>query len=469
MIKKNITQDIVPPKKTIRDVELPSRSRDEAKKASKFTTREDPFTRPVSIHTPKNTQTVHDEPIRIDRAEKVEETPTDNYKYEYHEPKKTGKKFIFIFAGVAVLALAFGVSAMFKSATITVSPLVQTKTLDESFTAKKDIGSNSLNFQVVTVTKDLEKAIDPKDITSEQKVERKAKGTIIIYNNFGVAPQKLVATTRFQTPEGLIFRLVNPTTVPGKYTKDGKMLPGSVEAEVVADQSGPTYNVGLKDFTVPGLKTDPAKYKTIYARSKSEMTGGFSGVEKTVTKDVLLKAEKEMEETLKANLSKDVVAQIPGDFVLFQNSLSYKFDPAVTVTTSAGTTVAKKKGVVSAIIFDKKALTKAVLVKVLPDANPDIIKITNLDSLAFNFATSTPLGSSLSTINFSLKGEANFVWVIDEARLKNDLLGLSKSNANTIMTAYPSIKEAWVLTRPFWNTKIPSDPKKVTIINNLEK
>lgn len=471
-MKKNVTQDIVPAKRSIRDVELPSKAKEDVRKVSKSQAGADPFTRPVTIHTsPKETPVEDFQPIKIESMQRPPAPPVPpahDFKYTYSEPKKSNKKFLII-GGVVVLAvLAFALSAIFKSATITVTPIVQSKSIDEKFVAKKDVSTGSdLGYQVVTVTKDLEQNVDPKDVTSEQKVEKKAGGTIVIYNNFGVTPLKLVATTRFQTPEGLIFRLSSAVTVPGKYTKDGKSVPGSIEAQVVADQAGANYNIGLKDFTVPGLKTDAAKYKTIYARSKSEMTGGFSGLQKVVTKDVLLKVETDMETALKNSLSRDVVAQIPADFVLFTGSLTFRFEPGTTAGNSAGATVVKKKGVVSAIIFDKKTLTKSILSKVLPDANSDLIKITNLDNLNFVLATSS-IQSVGSTISFNLKGDANFVWVIDESRLKTDLLGLSKSNANTVMSAYPSIKEAWILTRPFWNTTIPSDPKKVTIVNTLE-
>lgn len=469
-MKKNITQDIVPPKKTIRDVELPSRVKEEVRKGIKITKNFSDNSLP-SIPRPEtpNTHLESESPLRIPdsrpaSAQVSMTTPTTNYKYSYDVPPRRSKmKYIVTALGLSAVFLAFFVSAFFKSATVTVTPITEAKAINESFTAKKDISATGLNYQVVTVTKDMDKAIDAKDVGSEQKVERKAKGIIVVYNNFGTAPQKLVATTRFQTQEGLVYRLVNAVTVPGKYLKDGKMVPGSVEAEVVADQVGQNYNIGLKDFTVPGLKSDSEKYKTIFARSKTEMTGGFSGIEKVVSKEALTRAESEMESILKPALSKDVMAQIPADFVVFQDSLEYKFEPAVSTNTPGGTVVAKKKGTVTAIIFDKKTLSKEVTSKVLPDVTTDTIKIANIDSLNFKLATSS--SAQQNSITFTLQGEANFVWYIDEAKLKSDLLGLSKSNANSVMSAYTSIKEAWVLTRPFWNTKIPTDPNRVKIIN----
>ncbi|HEY0221012.1 MAG TPA: hypothetical protein VGC58_02190, partial [Candidatus Paceibacterota bacterium] len=221
--------------------------------------------------------------------------------------------------------------------------------------------------------------------------------------------------------------------------------------------------VNLKDFTIPGLKSDPAKFKAMYGRSKTEMIGAFSGMPKVVTKEVLAKAEIEMEMSLKSSLSKDIISQIPADFVLYTNSQTYKFDPAVSATGSSGAVVLKKKGTTSAIIFNRSSLTQTILSKILPDAGENLVKIINLDSLNFALASSSQPTSG--SINFTLSGTANLEWVFDEAKLKNDLLGLSKTSANTILTQYPSIKEARITTKPFWNTSIPKDPKKVTLTN----
>lgn len=473
-MKKNVVQDVVPSKKSIRDIDIPRNRepKDEIRKAPRYSPKQDPFSRPVSINQSANIEKeespIKIEPTLINRTPPPPVNPPgSSYKYEYPKQKRS-KKYLYIAGVLLIIVLAFGVSAMFKSAEIKVTPKQDTKTINESFTAKKDSAGNGLGYQVVTASKEIEKSIDPKDVSSEQKVEKKARGTIIIYNNFGPQPQKLVATTRFQTPEGLIYRLIEAVTVPGTVTKDGKTTAGSVEALVEADKSGVEYNIGLKDFTVPGLKGDSAKYKQIYARSKTDMTGGFSGMQKVVTKDVLAKAEIEMEASLRTSLSKDLVSQIPSDFVLYENSMSFKFEPAMSTNSADGSVILKKKGVTTAVIFDRSGITKAILSKVFPDAGDNVIKIDNLDSLQFVISTSS-IQNMATTLTFTLKGETNLQWIFDENKLKTELLGRSKKNANEVLASYPSIKEAWITTSPFWNSTVPNDPKKVTIVNTLTK
>lgn len=470
MPNKNLVQDVIPPKKSIRNVKLSERGADLSsgvkktaprfpKESAKQEEMVEDFSRPVAIKT--------EAPIRVDTINnnKPPVVPTNTYKYEFDEPKKSSKKVLYLSVLVLVVLGGFGVSAFFKSAKITITPKNQTVALDDSFSAKKESSTGGLVFQVVTVVKDIEKNVQA---TGEAKVEKKARGTITIYNAYSTQSQKLVATTRFQTPEGLVYRLINAVTVPGTLVKSGKTVAGSIDAEVEADKVGADYNVGLKDFSVPGLKGDP-KYSKIYGRSLTEMTGGFSGIQKIVEPGVLSQATIEMEEALKASLSKDISSQIPADFVIYGTSLTYKFDPVTQANSSTGGALLKKKGTASAIIFDKGLLSRTLVSKLLPSSANDTIKVTNLEDLDFSFATQTPASiNTASSIAFSLKGNPQFVWVFDENKIKSQLLGLSKTEAKNVIIKYPTIKEAWIETQPFWNQIIPTDPNKVTLINTLK-
>ncbi len=441
-MKRNVVQDVIPPKKSIRNLKISEK---------------------IPAKDTKNTS--EGMPPREVSGKIPPPSVPPEYNFEYESLKKPGKSWLYGSVAVLIVAGLFGLSAFFKSAQIKLTPKQEMSTLNDTFSAKKDASGNTLGFQLVTTSKDLETTVLAQ---SEEHVSRKAQGTIIIYNNFGSASQKLVATTRFQTSDGFIFRLINPVTIPGQTLVNGQKTPGSVEAVVEADKPGSTYNMGLKDFTIPGFQGDP-RYKQIYARSKTEMTGGFVGLQKVVTKDDLTSANNTLEGMLRASLAKDISSQIPDNFILFSTSLSYKFDPATQVVEGASSTQAtiKKRGVATGIIIDKGALTRAIATKLLPDITSDIVKITNLDSLEFGPSTFNP--ATDTTLNFNLKGDVNFVWVFDENKLKSDLLGLSKSDARSIISTYGSIKEAWIETHPFWNQTIPKDASKVTLLNTLTK
>lgn len=463
-MKKNVVQDVIPPKKSIRNVELPSRARNfqatkiKEEKVEETKEREPSAPRHVSMKIQESQAATPPAPL-------VQPEPA--YTFEYKEPpKKRSRKVFYIGGSVVLLVGAFVVSAFFRSAEIRVTPKTDVKTVSDNFTARKDSTGNNLGFQLVTNTKSVQKTVEA---SGEQKVEKKARGNIVIYNNTAES-QKLVATTRFETPEGLIFRLVSPATVPAKQTKDGKSVAGSIEVTVEADKVGTSYNVGMKDFTIPGFKGDP-KYTTVYARSKTEMTGGFSGVQKVVSKAVIDQTDKELEAQLKSDLAGDIASQIPANFILYTPGLSYKFEITNQISDTASGAVLQKKATITGIIFDRGSLNRAILGKIMPGENADAVKITNLEELDFTMSSSSSAfdPNSSGTLNFTLKGNANLVWVFDENQLKADLLGLSKNESRIVLGKYDTIKEAWVETSPFWNQNIPKDPESVTLVNTLTK
>ena len=450
--KKNVVQDVIPSKRSIRDIELTSRRRP-ATQEIKRPQMEKPSEKVEPIAPPK-----------INPVKPSEFT----YKYEYDEPKKSSKKWLYIAVGILVIAVAFGISALFKSAKITITPRNQAYDLNANFSAVKNAGGSGLAFQIVTVSKDMEQTVPA---TGSQKIDTKATGQIVIMNNYSSASQKLVATTRFQTPDGLVFRINSPVTVPGKQTVAGKSVPGSVTATVTADASGDKYNIGLEDFVLPGFKGDP-RYSQIYARSKTSMTGGFSGIQKVVDSGTMASTSDELESGLKASLQSDIALQIPASFVMYPDSLSYSFSSVTQATSSDNTAVLKKTGTAYAIIFDKGNLSRAVVSNLLANATTsEMIKTVNLDKLTLSYTAGQrfdPAGSG-TTLNFTLSGKANLVWVFDENKLKSDVLGLSKSQALAVIQRYNAVSEVWLETNPFWNQNIPTDPTKVQFVNTLEQ
>jgi hypothetical protein len=457
-MKKNIVQDIVPPsKKSIRNIEIPSRrQRIEIPKTEPIVPKSTLSAAPSRPLSDKPTPTFDYSAVLEKPADKPVDKPVSEsiYKYEYDEPKKSSKKILYAVLIVFVLAFAFGVSALFKSAEITVAPKQQSVHLNSNFTANKNDTVN-LSFQIVTIGKDIQKTVPG---NGQANVQEKASGTVVIFNTTGNS-QKLVATTRLQTPEGLIFRINSAVTVPAAQNTS---TPGSVSVTATADAAGDKYNVGLKDFTIPGLK-GTAKYTQIYARSKTAMAGGFSGMQAVISPQNLASTSAEMQNDLQTSLTTDIVSQIPANFILYKNSMSFSFDPISQASTTGSGAVLDEKGTAYGVIFDRGSLSRTIAAL---HSITDPIKIDNLDALDFEYASSTPFdpSSNQSTVSFSLTGDVNIVWVFDANKLKTELLGLSKNQAKTVISGYPAISEAWIEIHPFWNQTIPSNPQKVNLL-----
>jgi hypothetical protein len=297
--------------------------------------------------------------------------------------------------------------------------------------------------------------------TGQAEVQNKASGTVVIFNTTS-ASQKLVATTRLETPEGLIFHINSAVTVPAQKTVAGVVTPGSVSVVATADAAGDEYNVGLKDFTIPGFK-DTSKYENITAKSKTPMAGGFSGEQATIPTQTLASTTAELQNSLKTSLSSDIVSQIPADFILYPSSMTFSFLPITQASTTDNGTVLDEKGTAYGVIFDRGALASSIASIY---SITDTIKIDNLDSLNFSYASSSAFdpSSDQTTLNFSLTGSPDMIWVFDANKLKTELLGLSKDQAKTVIGGYPAISEALVKTSPFWNQTIPNNPEKVQLL-----
>ena len=184
--------------------------------------------------------------------------------------------FSVLFISVILLSAFFWMS-YFGTARVIITPRQEVISVSGVFTAVRGQNDGAkLAFETMTVSKEVSEEI-PANV--EREVAERAEGAIIVYNAYSAAPQRLIKNTRFTTEDGKIFRAKDSVVVPGTTIENGKVIPGSVEALVVADEPGEAYNMGLSDFTIPGFKGDP-RYDKFYARGKTEMTGGFSGTKK---------------------------------------------------------------------------------------------------------------------------------------------------------------------------------------------
>ena len=151
--------------------------------------------------------------------------------------------------------------------------------------------------------------------TGQGKDEIKAKGIITIYNNYSTSPQILVATTRFETPDHKIFRLDSRIVIPGATTKNGGLVPSTIDVKVTADESGPDYNIetcNLPDckFTIPGFQ-GTAKFDGFYGVSTKAMIGGALASVPLVTSEDLKGAEEAIFEEVMDSINQDLENRIP--------------------------------------------------------------------------------------------------------------------------------------------------------------
>ncbi len=451
---KNILQDIVPPeKRSIRNIPVPARRR--------------PF-----IQAPLSTPREFANDVRSERdteAKDNDSIESDNNVarvYPYNEEVGTGskrpKKGIWIVSGIVVVILLLTIFSLFTSATVTVTPNKETLNGGNTvFSAYQGDHGSGVPYKIVKITQNLGQTVPA---TGEVNQSTKASGQIVIYNNYSSSSQKLVANTRFETPEGLIFRINQAVVVPGSSTKNGIILPGSLTVTVYADQPGDTYNIPLKDFTIPGLKNDP-RYKYIYARSKTPMTGGFVGTVKNVSPSDLATAEATIDANLKVALMQEITSQVSSSSVVFPDGIFTTFSSLPQSQGSDKSVQVNEQGTLTAIVFDQSALTNYIeqtLSSKYVNTPNHIASISALPFAIQNKATFDPNRDTLFT--FTLTSDINVVADFDQTKLASDLAGKPKSSIEAILGQYPGIASIRAVISPFWKGSFPTDTKKISIV-----
>lgn len=375
-----------------------------------------------------------------------------------HRPRSR----LWVVALVSLIFFVFSLSYLFGKAEVKVNPKFKDVVLSESLSASKDANTDSLPFDLVVISGE-----ESKEVASgeEKDISLKAKGTVVIYNNFGFSSQALDIDTRLEGSNGKIYKTVKRIVVPGKPSAD---KPGSIEIGIYATEAGQEYNSLPLDFKIFGFRGTP-KYSKFYARSKGDITGGFKGKTKVIPDSLKATVLSELKNNLKAKLLKKVTDQIPSGFILFKDAIFLNIDNSVDIPLTGNDILEVKiKGTLYGFLFDEKKLTDKIAKNNIENYDGSEMHIPKIRDL--NFFLSTELDSSsfkdLKNINFNLKGNAKIVWSVDTDKLAAELLSRSKKDFNQILSAYPNIDSATLTLSPIWKRSIPDKLKDVKVIVN---
>jgi len=406
--------------------------------------------------------------IKLERKREREESPQSQKDLPAEPPhsRRTSSRIgLWVVALVSMLILVFGFSLLFSGAKLVITPKQRTILIDASFEAFKTPILNQLGYEIITIEQEGAVTVQA---SGKEFVEEKASGKITIYNNFNSSSQRLIKNTRFETPEGLIYRINESIVVPGQKTKDGKKIPGSIEVTVYSDEAGAEYNIGIADFTIPGFKGD-ARFDDFYARSQTKMTGGFVGEKNIVSEADEITARNEMKEKLKAQLLKDVFSQKPEGFEIYEDGVFVTFTPLASEESGDRVEV-KEKATLYGILFARGAFAQFVARNTIAGFEEEEVEILDPSTLTLhilNKDTVEPWNDD--SFLFTLEGKAHIVWSFEAEQLKQDLLGKSKEALQTVLTGYPSISEAQIVLRPFWRQTFPKDIEGIKITTTIEE
>jgi len=365
------------------------------------------------------------------------------------------RRFPYITIIVALVVIGVSIFALirFSSAKVEILPMTTSVEVQGSYSAG---ASTALPFQIITAKKVATKSIAA---SGTKTVSVSASGPITIYN-MGTKPQPLIATTRFATSAGLIYKIPKAIVVPAGTTDK----PGSITATVIASAPGPTYNIGPSSFTLPGLAGSPQE-RTVYARSTEAMTGGVSGTVPAIDATVEQATATALQADLGKDLAQDIASQVPEGYELVSGASAtiYRTLPAIA-SSASGKVDVQVEGTVTAVIFPSAVFAKSIANAVAdPSYQGREVILGPGTSLTLTPSGGLP-ASDTESFTFSLSGTATLVATVDPMQIATAVAGKSKPEARVALSNYPEIERAVLVLRPFWRSAFPEDPASITVV-----
>jgi len=380
-----------------------------------------------------------------------------------HRPKRRSllKRGLVLFFLLALILLAC--YFMFQRAELVVWPKTEDVILKEKLTVAEN---ESYNFSNKIISGTI--VAEPKEVpqefpaTGKTSKETKAEGIIRVYNGYSTSPQDLIATTRFVSAEGKLFRSVERVTVPGGKYEKGKLEPGSIDVKVQADQPGVEFNIEPSIFSIPGF-AGTSRYTAFYGKSFEAMKGGMKGEVSQITQQDLDNAEKVLTEKLLNEVEVSLEKKIPDGFIFISDAVKKDLSKTTfskNVGEEGNSFLATRKITIKTLVINKTDLENFAKEVILASSGGN--KKIYEESLSINYFPETinlEKGRIVLNLDFSAKvySEVNF------KELGGKIAGKKLNEAEEILRSDPQLIKSDLKLWPPWPKKLPKDTDRIKI------
>ena len=296
----------------------------------------------------------------------------------------------------------------------------------------------------------------------------KARGAMMVYNNYSTVAQTLVATTRFISNEGKLFRTKERVVIPGGYYEGEKLVAGFIDIEVIADQPGEDYNIDPSTFSIPGF-VGTSKYTAFYGKSSNPMTGGEKKEVFYATQEDLDNAKNTLTKIARSESDlalRDLI--FSGNYVLVQEAISIKaddFKASAELNQELNNFSAQAKSKSGAIVFKEQQLaefSRNYITQKLPAGEKLIEGSVKTD---YSLEATHPEKNEL-VLKFAVSAQSHTApeAIAIKEMVKNKNIGEIES----ILKGFSQIEKAKVEFRPFWVKLSPSDLNSIEVVLHLD-
>lgn len=465
-MEKNFLNDVTPPaqKRSIRDIPIPAARR--GRKSSVTKIDHDTGQNEIDINLRKSREDVREDIFQPE----INKESQPRTKAEKPKRRSGGGRKIFV-GTVFVLILIFagiaGIASLFDGAVVNLKPKTAEAEVNEEVLINNVDGGEiegSLSYRNLNFS--TEKSVEI-TATGEEQVSEKASGTITVFNEYSESSQKLIKNTRFEAPNGNIYRIQDSIEVPGYTEENGVIVPGSIDVTVYADEVGEGYNLGKVDFTIPGFEGQE-QFDYFYAESVTEMTGGFDGIRKIISEEDKNTAITNLQSQLKDELIVTMVEQLPTNLRAIYGEESFSFSELEQESGNSEKVKATMTGGLTVKVVDKNDLAEKIAERNLSEyQNGQDIAITNLDELDIYIET-REISEEETSEYLVVSGNIDFQWENNETKLAEELSGKHASELKNVLADFSGIESAQIKMSPFWKKTFPENPDKIRIEITLE-
>lgn len=294
----------------------------------------------------------------------------------------------------------------------------------------------------------------------------------------------LITKTRFQTADGLIFRITKDIIVP-KANGDAA---GTIEADVEADPLdvyekvvGERGNIGPSKFFLPALRE--SSREQLYAQSEQPFNGGSTASTPLVLAEDLTAAKQFVIEELKKKVLAEMMTEVDSYNAVNQTKFSLLTGEGALIYGDARVTVPEEsvgKEIleipvsgeipVRGVMYDHAEFLDLLKQNLAKSQSPDkkIVKIED-DSLQYKIFESDQAGAILKATATIKAIEEYAIDPQSEAginllrKIKERVTDLPLEEAKNRVQNLPEVHTAEIETWPLWAPRMPKVPENIEV------
>ncbi len=314
---------------------------------------------------------------------------------------------------------------------------------------------------IPATNKELKKSESQKaPATGQKNVGQKATGSVSLKNCSTKDGEIVVPANTAVSSGGLSFITDEPVTLPQSILTGGSKtcITPAKSVDVTAQNAGDTYNVSERDYTVSGFAGVQGE--------GSDMEGGTNQIIKVVSQGDIDTLRQRVIDSF-TNGAKDELKQqlLADDLIVLEDTFSVGQPEAVSspdVNSEASEVTVNVTMGFTMYGIKTEHITPLIDTSIAEEVDSDRQTISSygLEEAVFQIGERKPNGD----ISYTLQTLVVAGPEINEDTLKQEIVGKKEGEAKNLIKARPGVKEVSVNYKPFWVTKAPSKPSKVSVI-----